>query len=74
MYNRILVPLDGSELAECALKHVRAVAKGCKADKVVLLRVLEPVIGAPHDSVSAEHVRQAEDKQKRHRRKQGQCR
>ena len=62
MYSRILVPLDGSELAECALAHVRAIAKGCKADKVVLLRVLEPVIGAPHDSVSAERIRQAAGK------------
>ncbi|UCD54132.1 MAG: universal stress protein [Dehalococcoidia bacterium] len=62
MYKKILVPLDGSELAECALEHVRAIARGCQVDKVVLLRVLEPVIGAPHDSVSAEHVRQAEGK------------
>ena len=62
MYNRILVPLDGSELAECALQHVRAIAKGLQVDKVVLLRVLEPGIGTPHNYLSAEHVRQAEDK------------
>lgn len=62
MYKKILVPLDGSELAECALEHVRAIAKGCQVDKVVLLRVLEPVMGAPHDYVSTEHVREVEDK------------
>ncbi len=62
MYKRILVPLDGSELAECALGHVRAVTKGLQVDKVVLLRVLEPAVGAPHDYGSAERFRQAEDK------------
>jgi nucleotide-binding universal stress UspA family protein len=43
MYNKILVPLDGSELSECSLPHVQAIALGCKAAKVVLLRVLEPL-------------------------------
>jgi len=64
MYKRILVPLDGSELAECALKHVRAIAKGCKVDKVVLLRVLEPLLSllTPHDDTSVKRVREAEDK------------
>lgn len=43
MYQKILVPLDGSEFAECSLQHVRAIATGCKVPKVVLLRVVEPV-------------------------------
>ncbi len=29
MYKKILVPLDGSGLAEHVLEHVKAVAKGC---------------------------------------------
>jgi len=42
MYKKILAPLDGSELSECSLEHVKAVAKGCRAKEVVLLRVMEP--------------------------------
>ena len=41
MYNRILVPLDGSELAECVLPHVDSIAKGCGVREVVFLRVAE---------------------------------
>ncbi len=43
MYKKILAPLDGSELSECSLEHVRAVAAGCHVPEVVLLRVLEPL-------------------------------
>jgi nucleotide-binding universal stress UspA family protein len=42
MYSKILVPLDGSELAECVLPHVEATAGGCKVKDVVLVRVVEP--------------------------------
>ncbi|MFC2070417.1 universal stress protein [Chloroflexota bacterium] len=40
----ILVPLDGSEMAESVLPHVKAIGKqpGSKAVEVVLLRVCEP--------------------------------
>jgi nucleotide-binding universal stress UspA family protein len=44
MYKKILVPLDGSELSEHALEHLRAIAGGPKALKVVLLRIVEPVV------------------------------
>ena len=43
MYKKILVPLDGSELAECVLPHVESIAKGCGVQEVVFLRVAEPV-------------------------------
>jgi nucleotide-binding universal stress UspA family protein len=43
MYKKILVPLDGSELAECVLPHVESIAKGCGAKEVVFLRVVEPL-------------------------------
>lgn len=43
MYRKILVPLDGSELSECSLQHVRAIATGCNVPEVVLLRVVEPL-------------------------------
>jgi nucleotide-binding universal stress UspA family protein len=42
MYQRILVPLDGSELAECVLPHVKAISGGCNVGEVVLLEVVEP--------------------------------
>ena len=43
MYKRILVPLDGSKLAECALPHAEELAKGCNAEEVLLLSVTEQV-------------------------------
>ena len=41
MYQKILVPLDGSELAECVFPHVEQIAKGCGVGSVVLVRVLD---------------------------------
>jgi nucleotide-binding universal stress UspA family protein len=40
MYKSILVPLDCSELAECSLKHVQAIAQGCHVPVVTLLAVI----------------------------------
>jgi nucleotide-binding universal stress UspA family protein len=55
MYKKILVPLDGSELAECALEHVKAIALGCNVPEVVLLRVVEPTyLGG--DALSASSI------------------
>lgn len=42
MYKKILVPLDGSALAECVLDHVSSIVKGCSIPEVILLRVIEP--------------------------------
>ena len=42
MYKKILVPLDGSKLAECVLPHVDVIGKGCGVLEVVFLRVAEP--------------------------------
>ncbi|MEJ2740515.1 MAG: universal stress protein [Dehalococcoidia bacterium] len=44
MYNKILVPLDGSELAECVLPHVESIAKGCHTKNIIFIRVVEPVV------------------------------
>jgi nucleotide-binding universal stress UspA family protein len=43
MYEKILAPLDGSELSECSLQHIKAVAIGCQVPEVILIRVTEPV-------------------------------
>lgn len=40
MFDTILVPLDGSQLADCVLPHVAAVARSFDAE-IVLLRMLE---------------------------------
>src|SRR5258705_5137841 len=40
MLNNVLVPLDGSPLAECVLSHVVAIAKAFDSE-VTLLNVLE---------------------------------
>jgi nucleotide-binding universal stress UspA family protein len=42
MYKKVLVPLDGSELAECVLPHLETIAGGCGLQNVILLRVVEP--------------------------------
>ena len=42
MYQQVIVPLDGSELAECVLPHVEAIAKGCGVKEVVFIRSVEP--------------------------------
>ncbi len=42
MYEKILVPLDGSELAEQVLPHVKSLIEGGAAKEVIFLRVVEP--------------------------------
>jgi nucleotide-binding universal stress UspA family protein len=41
MYEKVLVPLDGSELAGCALPHVMNLAKGGMVEEVILLNIVE---------------------------------
>jgi nucleotide-binding universal stress UspA family protein len=45
VYKKILVPLDGSKLAECALPHVEELARGCETGEVILVSVTERVRG-----------------------------
>src|SRR4030042_367867 len=42
MFDKILVPLDGSKLAECILPYVEGLVKGQKVKEVILFRVCEP--------------------------------
>ena len=44
MYKKILVPLDGSELAECALPHAEEIASKTGAE-IVLITVTERIQG-----------------------------
>jgi nucleotide-binding universal stress UspA family protein len=51
MFTHILVPMDGSALAECVIPHVISIARAFDA-KVTLLHVLEP----PHETGSLQPV------------------
>ena len=44
MYKKIVVPLDGSALAECVLSHVEALAKGCLVKDIIFVRAVEPFL------------------------------
>jgi nucleotide-binding universal stress UspA family protein len=63
MYRKILVPLDGSDLAECVLPHVESIARGCGAKGIILLRVIEPYEITPSSgdvgAVSEEEIKRA---------------
>jgi nucleotide-binding universal stress UspA family protein len=45
LYKKILVPLDGSKLAECALPYAEKLAKGCGTEEVILVSTTERVQG-----------------------------
>jgi len=45
MYKKILVPLDGSKLAECVLPHVEDMATHSPGAEVILVSVTERVAG-----------------------------
>lgn len=42
MYKKVLVPLDGSKLAECVLPHLDTIAAGCGVQNIHFLRVVKP--------------------------------
>ena len=42
MYKKIMVPLDGSELAECVLPHLEGFMAGFPVSAIAFVRVLEP--------------------------------
>ena len=61
MYKRILVPLDGSKLAECALPHVEELAKSCATEEVFLISVTEQVRGQTRAREAYERYRASDD-------------
>jgi len=46
MYNKILVPVDGSELAECVLPHIENMVNDCGVKEIIFLRLAEPMAAA----------------------------
>ena len=64
MFNKILVPLDGSPVAEAILPYVETLAK-CADAKILLLQVnseavMEYAFGEPHAVRDANHLNNAE--------------
>ena len=45
MYQKIMVPLDGSKLAECVLPYVEKLATCCGTEQVILVSVTERIPG-----------------------------
>jgi len=70
MYKKIMVPLDGSELAECVLPHVKAIANGCTVPDILFVRVVQPfrfpstgdIIPGGEDLVKIDDANKAEAK------------
>ena len=48
--------MDGSELSECSLPHIKAIAGGCNVSEVILLRVIEPFHQTGWESYDSEEV------------------
>jgi nucleotide-binding universal stress UspA family protein len=48
MYSKVVVPLDGSKLAEVVLPHLEEIIKGFKIKEVMLVSVTEKVKGRLH--------------------------
>jgi len=67
MYNKVVVPLDGSRLAEVALPHLETIAKGCGVKEILLVSVTQRVkgqviAGGVHENVR-EHAGEIRDDQ-----------
>jgi nucleotide-binding universal stress UspA family protein len=63
MYQKILVPLDGSDLAECVLPHLETIARGCEIATVVFVRVVDPALPPARSSNSSEFGLRKKDRE-----------
>ncbi len=63
MYQHVMAPLDGSELAECVLPHVEAIAAGCSVTAVTLAMVVPPLhmYGGAETRISPEERKHLEE-------------
>ena len=69
MYKHIMVPLDGSELAECVLPHLEMIARDCQGSpEITLIRVVTPLklyggfeFGGVPEYISPEQIQRLED-------------
>ena len=73
MYKHVMIPLDGSDLAECVFAHLDTITKSCQpAPKVTLIRVVTPLklyggfeIGGVPEYISPEQIQRLEDDSKK---------
>ena len=65
MYKNIMVPLDGSELAECVLPHVEIFVTGCQVEKITFARVVEPAPARYSEIASTANPHEYENMQKK---------
>ena len=56
MYQKIVVPLDGSKLAECVLPHVEGFITGYPVSSVVFVRDVEPAPTRLDDTASISSI------------------
>lgn len=61
MYKKILVPLDGSKLAECAIPHAEGLAKSCDTEEIILVSVTEQVRGRTRAPEAYERYQSSDD-------------
>ena len=61
MYQKILVPLDGSQLAECALPHVIGMSKDGAVGEVILLSVVNVHIPGHSDFPTPININEIRD-------------
>jgi len=59
MYQKVLVPLDGSPLAECVLDHVKSLAKAGNIGEWLLLGIVEIPPGWAKEGIDFYAVRDA---------------
>ena len=57
MYKTLVVPLDGSKLAECVLPHVETLAKGCHVENIIFLRMVEPFTRVAGEVFTQEQIK-----------------
>ncbi len=60
MYNKVLVPLDGSKLAECALPHVKEMVKKGFAGEIILLNVIDLHPNVFAEGIDASYLQKAQ--------------
>jgi len=65
MYKKIMVPLDGSQVAECVIPHIETIA-GKSATKVELVTVVEPldIPTRGQIAISDDEIKQIDDEGK----------
>jgi len=62
MYKKMLVPLDTSEFAECALDHVKEISTTREIPEVVLLSTIEPVTSQTVAYMGPERIKESEER------------